>query len=96
VRRLIVLTFLITSLASAAPALADTCGPEPVSARGEPARLQWLALIKARGNWRSAVRTRPNLGADYANYARATNSIERCITSPASVWCEVSATPCRP
>lgn len=93
---LALLVLTVTLALSVAPAHADQCSGEPVSARGEPARLQWLALLKARGNWRAAVRARPELGASYANYARAQNSVERCISSPQSVWCTVSALPCKP
>lgn len=67
-----------------------------VAAKGEMATFKWLALIKARGNWRSKVRTIPSLGADYANFGRSEDQVERCISDQRSVVCSVSARPCRP
>ncbi len=77
-------------------ASAATCADAEVSAKGEVASFKWLALVKARGNWRSKVRTIPKLGADYANYGRAENQVERCISDQRSTVCTVTARPCRP
>ncbi len=86
----------LAALATASPALADTCSDTIVTARGEPASYRWLALVKARGNWRSQVRILPDLGAPYANFGRAADQVERCISDQRSVVCTVSARPCRP
>ncbi len=75
---------------------AATCADAEVSAKGEVASFKWLALVKARGNWRSKVRTIPKLGADYANYGRAVDQVERCISDQRTVVCTVTARPCRP
>lgn len=80
----------------ARPAHAASCSDMEISARGEPASFKWLALVKARGNWRSKVRAMPALGADYANYGRAADPIERCISDSRSIVCTVAARPCRP
>jgi hypothetical protein len=83
-------------LATAPGAWAATCSAEQISARGEPASLKWLALVKARGNWRSKVRGIPSLGAAYANFGRAEDAVERCISDSRSTVCTVTARPCRP
>ena len=77
-------------------AFASTCSDSEISARGEPASFKWLALVKARGNWRSKVRAIPALGADYANFGRAADAVERCISDSRSIVCSVKARPCRP
>lgn len=77
-------------------AAAATCGPTEVTARGEPATFKWLAVMKARGNWRSKVRTLPGLGSAYANFGRSTDQIERCISDQRTTICTVTARPCRP
>lgn len=81
---------------SAGQAFAATCSDTEISARGEPASFKWLALVKARGNWRTKVRGLPALGPDYANYGRAADQTERCISDPRSIVCTVAARPCRP
>ncbi len=75
-------------------ARADTCGPAPVSARGENSRFMWAAKAKARGNWRARVRATPGLGADYANWARAAQAEERCLSGPAGTICILTGIPC--
>jgi hypothetical protein len=90
------LLIIVAFVGVSSPSMADDCAGMPITARGEPARLQWLALLKARGNWRARVRAVPSLGADYANYGRSQAAQERCVTSAISVWCEVTATPCKP
>ena len=82
---------LATGSASAA-----TCAETAVVAKGEVASYKWLALVKARGNWRSKVRTIPNLGGAYANYSRSEDQVERCISDQRTVVCTVTARPCRP
>jgi hypothetical protein len=72
-----------------------TCAQDEVSAKGEPASYRWLALLKARGNWRGKVRAMPRLGAAYATVGIAHNPTERCIFNTGSVVCSVIATPCR-
>jgi hypothetical protein len=82
---------------ASAPVDAQTsCARESISARGEPASYRWLALIKARGNWRAKVRQMPALGADYANWSRAANSEERCTTGSSGIVCTLTGTPCKP
>jgi hypothetical protein len=78
------------------PAAAKTCADTAVSARGEPASLQWLAQVKARGNWRGKVRAMPDLGSSYANWGNADDQVVRCISNTGSIVCTVSAIPCRP
>lgn len=82
-------------IALAPAALADTCSGREISAGGEPASYRWLALMKAKGNWRTRVRSEPNLGPDFANWSRAKNPVEKCISSPNSVVCTVIAIPCK-
>ena len=82
--------------AVAQPAAAASCAAEPITARGDPASYQWLALVKARGDWRRKVRGLPGLGAVYANWASAADQVERCIKDARSVRCIITARPCRP
>ena len=82
--------------AGATGAGAATCAKSEVSGRGEPASYRWLALVKARGNWRSKVRVLPELGAPYANFRNAAEPVERCISNSGSIVCTVTAIPCRP
>lgn len=90
-------TVLASGLLVALPtASAATCSPTEISARGEPASYKWLALVKARGNWRSKVRAIPSLGAPYANFGRAEDAVERCISDSRTTVCTVAARPCRP
>ncbi|MGO4684671.1 hypothetical protein [Hyphomicrobium sp. 2TAF46] len=76
--------------------LADTCASSPVVARGEEARYVWLAKTKARANWRAKVRATPGLGPNFANWSRAQNTEERCLTGPAGSLCIFTGTPCAP
>jgi hypothetical protein len=90
------LCLALLAMTAGPPAKADTCSEETISARGEPSRFQWLAVMKARGNWRSKVRLLPELGAPYANFRRAAEQVERCISDQRTIVCTVSARPCRP
>ena len=72
------------------------CAAAPVEVRGEQSRFEWLAKTKARANWRRKVRATPSLGAQYANWARAQNTDERCLTGPAGTVCIFTGTPCAP
>ncbi len=74
---------------------ADTCASSPVVARGEESRYVWSAKVKTRANWRAKVRAIPDLGPDYANWARAQNTEERCLTGPKGTVCIFTGTPCR-
>jgi|LNFM01.1.fsa_nt_gb hypothetical protein len=85
-----------STLMSAGGARAATCAETAVSAKGEVASYKWLALVKARGNWRSKVRTIASLGGAYANYGRAEDQVERCISDQRTFVCTVTARPCRP
>lgn len=85
----------ISALASSS-VYALTCAGEPIEARGEQSRYQWLAKTKARANWRARVRKTPGLGAPYANWARATNTDERCLIGPGGTLCIFTGTPCVP
>lgn len=95
-------TVAATSVALGALALSSsatvalTCATDAVEARGEPSRYQWLAKTKARANWRARVRKTPGLGAPYANWARASNTDERCLTGPGGTLCIFTGTPCIP
>ncbi|HVZ06189.1 hypothetical protein [Hyphomicrobium sp.] len=78
------------------PVRAGTCAETPIMARGEEARYVWLAKIKARALWRRKVRSISQLGPDYANWARAQNTEERCLSGGAGTVCIFTGTPCRP
>ena len=95
VRRLALLCLIVLAL-PATSAAAATCATQQVSARGEPASVRWLALVKARGNWRTKVRGLPELDIAYTNWAIAADPVERCISNTGSIVCTVTATPCRP
>jgi hypothetical protein len=85
-------------LAMAAPtsdARAATCADQPVSARGEPSRLEVLAKTKARGNWRAKVRALPALGAAYADWNKAQGADYRCSEDKGGTVCTAVALPCR-
>lgn len=86
---------LAVSLA-ARPAYANACAATAIEARGEQSRFLWLAKTKARANWRAKVRSNPGTGAAYANWARAQNTEERCLTGPAGTVCIFTGTPCLP
>ena len=86
---------LLMSLPTSA-ALAGPCVATAVEARGEQSRFLWLAKTKARANWRAKVRSNPGTGAAYANWARAQNTVERCLTGPAGTVCIFTGTPCLP
>jgi len=77
-------------------AFAATCASSPVTARGEESRFVWLAKTKTRANWRAKVRATTSLGPDYANWARAQDTEERCLTGPSGTVCIFSGIPCRP
>lgn len=80
----------------AAPAAAKQCAGQSVEARGEPSRFLWLAKTKTRANWRRKVRATPGLGTDYANWARAETTDEKCYSGPTGHLCIFSGTPCKP
>lgn len=75
---------------------ADGCAASAIVARGEEADFTWLAKLKARANWRRKVRSIPGLGPDYANWARAAETEERCLSGPSGTVCIFTGTPCRP
>jgi hypothetical protein len=75
---------------------AATCASSAVEARGEQSRFVWIAKTKARANWRAKVRRTPGLGPTYANWARAENTEERCLTGPLGALCIFTGTPCVP
>jgi len=75
---------------------AVSCASSPVVARGEEARYTWLAKTKARANWRAKVRAIPKLGPSFANWARAQDTEERCLSGPAGTLCIFTGTPCAP
>ena len=77
-------------------AQAGACASQPIEARGEQSRFVWLAKTKTRANWRRKVRLTPGLGTPYANWARAENTEERCLTGPAGTVCIFTGTPCLP
>jgi hypothetical protein len=93
-------TGLLVSLAVAtclsAPASAATCHDKAISARGETARFEWVAKTKARANWRREVRTTTGLGTDWAVWAQAMDTEERCLIGPEGTLCIFTGTPCKP
>jgi hypothetical protein len=89
----LILPMLIAVAAS--HARAATCADQPVSARGEPSRLEVLAKAKARGNWRAKVRALPGLGAAYADWYKAQGADYRCSEGEGGTVCTAVALPCR-
>lgn len=87
---------ILGGLGAARPAQALNCVADTVTVTGEPARYQWLALVKARANWRRRVRLMPSLGDRYANWARAQDAVERCVSANAGVACTLAGRPCAP
>lgn len=85
---------LIAVVAHITPALAATCGPNPIEARGAESRFVWIAKAKARASWRARVRQTPGLGPAYANWSHADNTEERCLSGPAGTVCFFTGTPC--
>jgi hypothetical protein len=77
------------------PALSETCSAVPVTARGEPARYEWMAKLKARANWRAKVRATTDLGADWAVWKLAKDTEERCLAGPEGTVCILTGSPCR-
>lgn len=92
------IAFLGVSFAALGPAaaVAAACAGTAIEARGEQSRFVWIAKTKARANWRAKVRRTPGLGTTYANWARANNTEERCLTGPAGTLCIFTGTPCLP
>ena len=86
---------LIGAIPDARTQTLPACSAEPVSASGEPSRIVWLAKLKSRANWRRRVRATTGLGPDYADWSRASDAVERCITGPAGTACTNTAIPCR-
>jgi hypothetical protein len=78
------------------PVEAGVCSAKEIVARGEEASYVWLAKIKARALWRRKVRSLPGLGPDYANWAHAQNTEERCLSGGAGTVCIFTGTPCLP
>jgi hypothetical protein len=90
------LVAFVLPLAMPGPVQAGGCAETAVAARGEESRYVWLAKVKARAVWRQKVRTMPGLGPNYANWARAQNTEERCLTGGAGTICIFTGTPCLP
>jgi len=78
-----------------ARAQAVTCADQPVTARGEPSRLEVLAKAKARGNWRAKVRALPGLGAAYADWYKAVGGDYSCSEGNGGTICTAVGLPCR-
>lgn len=93
---LTIITLSLTGVLLPASAQALSCSETPIEARGEQSRYEWSAKGKARANWRSKVRRTPGLGAAYANWARAKNTEEHCMSGPAGTLCVFTGTPCIP
>jgi hypothetical protein len=87
------LALLACTLGGAAEAA--TCTDQPVSARGEPARLEVMAKLKARGNWRAKVRAMPSLGPPYADFGRAKAASYQCSLEDGRHTCIATGNPCR-
>jgi len=75
---------------------AGHCAAGAVSARGEPSVFQWLALTKAKGNWRAKVRHTKILGGAYADWNRAESRTQVCGPDGKGIACTVTAIPCKP
>lgn len=90
------LVSLAVTICLTGPAIAATCHDKPISARGEAARYEWLAKTKARANWRREVRTTTGLGTDWAVWAQARDTEERCLIGPEGTLCIFTGTPCKP
>jgi hypothetical protein len=94
-RSLIILPALLL-ITLPTPVRAGACAAASVIARGEESSFVWLAKTKARANWWRKVRSLPGLGPNYANWAHAENTEERCLSGPAGVICIFTGTPCFP
>jgi|SRR6185312_10187081 len=92
---ILVLAFF-APLLSPQPARAGDCSATVIVARGEESSFVWLAKVKARAHWRQKVRSMPGLGPNYANWARAQNTEERCLSGGAGAVCIFTGTPCLP
>lgn len=90
------ITATVPVVVTTGAARAEVCAPEPVTARGENSRFAWTAKTKARANWRRKVRGLAGLGPDYANWNRAQNTDEHCLSGPAGTLCIFTGTPCKP
>jgi hypothetical protein len=77
-------------------AFAGACASSPITARGEESRFVWLAKTKTRANWRAKVRATTGLGPNYANWAHAQDTEERCLTGVGGTVCIFTGVPCRP
>ena len=86
---------VLLTAATASNAEAATCADQPVTARGDPSRLEVLAKAKARGNWRAKVRAMPALGAAYADWYKALGADYRCSEQDGGTLCVAVAYPCR-
>ena len=86
---------LLAAIIAASPAGAATCADQPVTARGDPSRLEVLAKAKARGDWRAKVRALPALGAAYADWYKALAADYRCSQQAGGYVCTAVAYPCR-
>lgn len=93
---MIALLTLALTAGAAEHAVAAQCASTVVSARGEPSVFQWLALSKAKGNWRAKVRRTKGLGGLYADWRRADSRTEECGPDGKGIACTVAAVPCRP
>ena len=87
--------FVFASPLTTNTAWAKTCSDTVITARGEPASYRWLARTKARGNWRSKVRMMPDLGDRFANWSRAEDAQEQCVTDDGKIVCKLTGRPCR-
>ena len=95
-RLISLLAAILLSPTLAAPATrAATCSDQRIEAKGEQSRFLWLAKTKARANWRRKVRTTPGLDASYANWSKAENTEEKCLSGRFNHLCVFSGNPCR-
>ncbi|MEQ1577202.1 MAG: hypothetical protein ABL894_06070 [Hyphomicrobium sp.] len=90
---LVLLAALITLTG---PVHAATCHDKAISARGEPSKFLWIAKTKARANWRREVRATTGLGTEWAVWAQASDTEERCLSGPEGTLCIFTGTPCKP
>jgi hypothetical protein len=92
---LLAMTVVFALVLGVPPASALVCATTPVSARGEPSQLEWLAKTKARANWRSRVRATAQLGVLYSTPSRAIDANSACVAEKRGTVCTFTATPCR-
>lgn len=91
---IVIACILVATLAGTPQARAEVCSDHALMARGEPARLEWLAKTKARANWRARVRATPGLGDAFSGWRLAHDVHESCAPAEGGTACSFSGIPC--